>query len=168
WEAYQRVNRRFAQVTADYAERDATVWVQDYHLQMVPAMLRQLRPDLRIGFFMHIPFPPAELFMQLPRRAELLRGMLGADLVGFQTSAGADNFLRIVARILGAHVTPAALPGPVAVSGNNWGGGEIELDGRIVRARAFPISIDVGEMEELGRREEIIERAARLRADLGD
>ena len=91
WEAYQRVNRRFAQVTADYAERDSVVWVQDYHLQLVPQLLRDLRPDLRIGFFMHIPFPPAELFMQLPRRAELLRGILGADLVGFQTAAGADN-----------------------------------------------------------------------------
>ena len=168
WEAYQRVNRRFAQLTADYAERDAIVWVQDYHLQLVPAMLRELRPDLRIGFFMHIPFPPAELFMQLPRRAELLRGMLGADLVGFQTSAGADNFLRIVSRILGTPVTPAVLPGPVAVSGNNWGGGEIEVDGRVVQARSFPISIDVGEMEELGRREDIIERAAKLRADLGE
>ena len=59
--------------------------MQDYHLQLVPAMLRELRPDLRIGFFLHIPFPPPELFMQLPRRAELLRGMLGADLVGFQS-----------------------------------------------------------------------------------
>src|SRR5215831_12369706 len=57
WEAYQRVNRRFAQVTADYAERDSMIWVQDYHLQLVPALLRELRPDLRIGFFMHIPFP---------------------------------------------------------------------------------------------------------------
>ncbi len=105
WEAYQRVNRRFAQVAADFAERGSMVWVQDYHLQLVPAMLRELRPDLRIGFFMHIPFPPAELFMQLPRRAELLRGMLGADLVGFQTAAGADNFARLVARLLGAQVT---------------------------------------------------------------
>ena len=77
WEAYERVNRRFAQATADYAERNAMVWIQDYHLQLVPAMLRALRPDLRIGFFMHIPFPPVELFMQLPRRTELLRGMLG-------------------------------------------------------------------------------------------
>jgi trehalose 6-phosphate synthase len=157
WEAYQRVNRRFAQMTADFAERDSIVWVQDYHLQLVPAMLRELRPDLRIGFFMHIPFPPAELFMQLPRRAELLRGMLGADLLGFQTAAGADNFVRIVARLLGAQVT-----------GNGVGGGEIEVDGRTVLARAFPISIDVGEMEELGRHPDVIERAVRLRADLGD
>ena len=106
WEAYQRVNRRFAQVTADYAERDSMIWVQDYHLQLVPKLLRDLRPDLRIGFFMHIPFPPAELFMQLPRRAELLRGILGADLVGFQTAVGADNFARLCARLLGVEVTP--------------------------------------------------------------
>ena len=78
--------------------------------------------------------------MQLPRRAELLRGMLGADLLGFQTAAGADNFVRIVARLLGAQVT-----------GNGVGGGEIEVDGRTVLARAFPISIDVGEMRRRSR-----------------
>ena len=88
WEAYQRVNRRFAEAAAEVAEPGAVVWVQDYHLQLVPGLLRELRPDLRIGFFLHVPFPPPELFMQLPRRAELLRGMLGADLVGFQRAAG--------------------------------------------------------------------------------
>ena len=84
WDAYLRVNRRFAEAAAEVAEADATVWVQDYHLQLVPRLLRELRPDVRIGFFLHVPFPPPELFTQLPRRAELLRGMLGADLVGFQ------------------------------------------------------------------------------------
>jgi trehalose 6-phosphate synthase len=152
WEAYQRVNRRFAQVTADYAERNAMVWVQDYHLQLVPAMLRELRPDLRIGFFMHIPFPPSELFMQLPRRSELLRGMLGADLVGFQTAAGAENFCRLAARLLGVAVT----------------GSKLDIDGRTVRTGPFPISIDFDEMQTLGRRPDVIERAAALRADLGD
>jgi trehalose 6-phosphate synthase len=160
WEAYQRVNRRFAQVTADYAERDGIVWVQDYHLQLVPAMLRQLRPDLRIGFFMHIPFPPAELFMQLPRRAELLRGILGADLVGFQTAGGADNFVRLAARLLDTPTTTAI--------GDQGGGGTVEIDGRQVLARAFPISIDVAEMEHLGRSPEVLDRAAKLRSDLGD
>jgi trehalose 6-phosphate synthase len=151
WEAYQRVNRRFAQVTADRAERDAIVWIQDYHLQLVPAMLRAMRPDLRIGFFMHIPYPPAELFMQLPRRGELLRGLLGADLVGFQTSAGADNFLRLVHRLLGVEVN----------------GRDIQVEERTVRAQAFPISIDVAEMENLGRNPDVIERARKLREDLG-
>jgi len=158
WEAYQRVNRRFAQVTADYAERDSMVWVQDYHLQLVPALLRELRPDLRIGFFMHIPFPPTELFMQLPRRAELLRGMLGADLVGFQTAAGADNFARLCGRLLGVVTEPTA--------GEH--GARVEIDGRIVRLGAFPISIDVAEMQELGRNADVLERAKKLRSDLGD
>jgi trehalose 6-phosphate synthase len=152
WEAYQRVNRRFAQVAADYAERNAMVWIQDYHLQLVPALLRELRPDLRIGFFMHIPFPPSELFMQLPRRSELLRGMLGADLVGFQTAAGAENFTRLAARLLGVEVN----------------GSKMDIDGRTARTCAFPISIDVAEMENLGRNVGVIERAAALRADLGD
>jgi trehalose 6-phosphate synthase len=107
---------------------------------------------------MHIPFPPAELFMQLPRRAELLHGLLGADLVGFQTKAGAENFIRIACRLLGAQATPNAA----------LGGGEILLDGRKTSVGAFPISIDVSEMEELGRRPDVIERAAKLRADLGD
>ncbi len=157
WESYQRVNRRFAEVTAHFAEPNAVVWVQDYHLQLVPAMLRAMRPDVRIGFFLHIPFPPAELFMQLPKRAELVRGMLGADLVGFQTAAGADNFTRLAARLLDAPATPEP-----------DGGSCIEVDDRRVLARAFPISIDVAEMEELGRRPEVVERAAKLRADLGD
>ena len=79
----------------------ATVWVQDYQLQLVPAMLRERRPDLRIGFFLHIPFPPIELFMQLPQREEIIRGLLGADLVGFQTPLGAQNFLHLAHHLLG-------------------------------------------------------------------
>jgi trehalose 6-phosphate synthase len=156
WEAYQRVNRRFAQVTADYAERGAMVWVQDYHLQLVPEMLREMRPDLRIGFFMHIPFPPTELFMQLPRRVELLRGILGADLVGFHTSAGADNFTRLAERLLGVETAPAT-------SGHHIAVGE-----RTVRTGGFPISIDFNEMAELGRNPDVILRAKKLRGDLGD
>jgi trehalose 6-phosphate synthase len=68
WEAYVRVNRTFADRAAGFAAERALVWVQDYQLQLVPAMLRQTRPDLRIGFFLHIPFPPVELFLQLPWR----------------------------------------------------------------------------------------------------
>lgn len=158
WEAYQRVNRRFAQCTADYAERGSVVWVQDYHLQLLPGLLRALRPDVRIGFFMHIPFPPSELFMQLPRRAELLRGLLGADLVGFQTTAGADNFARLCTRLLGASVSGSAADG----------GAQIEFDGRVIRTGAFPISIDVKEMDDLGRDPDVVRRAKEIRADLGD
>ena len=84
WDSYVDVNRRFAERAADRAAENATVWVQDYQLQLVPQLLRELRPDLRIGFFLHIPFPPAELFQQLPWRRQILEGLLGADLVGFQ------------------------------------------------------------------------------------
>ena len=77
WDAYVKVNQRFADRTAAVAEQGAVVWVQDYQLQLVPAMLRELRPDLRIGFFLHIPFPPTELFQQLPWRDQILRGPAG-------------------------------------------------------------------------------------------
>ena len=89
WESYVTVNQRFADAAAKFAAKDAIVWVQDYQLQLVPAMLRELRPDLRIGFYLHIPFPPAELFSQLPWRRQILEGLLGADLVGFQLSGAA-------------------------------------------------------------------------------
>ncbi|WP_091613624.1 alpha,alpha-trehalose-phosphate synthase (UDP-forming) [Micromonospora mirobrigensis] len=151
WEAYQRVNQRFAEVAAEVAEPGGVVWVQDYHLQLVPALLRELRPDLRIGFFLHVPFPPPELFMQLPRRAELLRGMLGADLIGFQRAQAAHNFAQLVAKVLELPATDR----------------QIAVDDREVRVGAFPVSIDTAEMAALAARPEVAERARRLRQDLG-
>jgi trehalose 6-phosphate synthase len=152
WDAYLRVNQRFADATAAVADKNATVWVQDYQLQLVPALLREQRPDLRIGFFLHIPFPPVELFMQLPKRVEILRGLLGADLVGFQRPLGAQNFLRLTRHLLGLRPR----------------GNVVEIDGREVRADAFPISIDVGEIEALAKSQVVQERAARIRAELGE
>ena len=92
WEAYQQVNERFAEAAAELAAPGATVWVHDYQLQLVPQLLRRLRPDVRIGFFLHIPFPPVELFMRLPWRTQIIQGLLGADLIGFQLPGGARNF----------------------------------------------------------------------------
>jgi trehalose 6-phosphate synthase len=152
WEAYQTVNRRFAAAAAQAAPPGAIVWIQDYHLQLVPALLRELRPDLRIGFFMHIPFPPPELFKQLPRRAELLRGLLGADLVGFQNSGGVHNFLRLAERLLGLRVRHQ----------------EIEVGDRVVRVGAFPISIDVAALERIAMSPRVRLRAEQIRADLGN
>jgi len=152
WEAYQTVNRRFAAAAAQAAPPGAIVWIQDYHLQLVPALLRELRPDLRIGFFMHIPFPPPELFKQLPRRAELLRGLLGADLVGFQNSGGVHNLLRLAERVLGLRVRHQ----------------EIESGDRVVRVGAFPISIDVAALEGIAMSPQVELRAEQIRADLGN
>jgi trehalose 6-phosphate synthase len=152
WETYRSVNRRFAEAAAEVAEPGAAVWVQDYHLQLVPQMLRELRPDLLIGFFMHVPFPPPELFMQLPRRLELLRGMLGADLVGFQRPQAAHNVAQLAAKLLDAQ----------------GGDDAILLDGRVVRTRAFPVSIDVAEMRSLNARPYVTTYARQLRHDLGE
>jgi len=152
WDAYVTVNRRFAERAAEAAAEGATVWVQDYQLQLVPQMLRDLRPDLRIGFYLHIPFPPGELFQQLPWRRQILEGLLGADLVGFQLPGAAANFVRLVRQRVGhkTHRDRVHLP-----------------DGRTVRAEAFPISIDAAGFEELSRRDAVVERAAEIRTALG-
>ncbi len=94
WDAYSAVNERFAAQLADVSPPNATVWVHDYQLQLVPAMLRKQRPDLTIGFFLHIPFPPFELFSRLPWRSEIIQGLLGCDLIGFQTSSGGTRSSR--------------------------------------------------------------------------
>src|SRR5436853_1213728 len=98
WDRYVEVNRRFAEATSRAAAKDATIWVQDYQLQLVPKMLRELRPDLTIGFFLHIPFPPVELFLQMPWRTEITEGLLGADLVGFHLPGRAQNFMTLARR----------------------------------------------------------------------
>jgi len=153
WETYRAVNRRFAEAAAEVAEPGAAIWVQDYHLQLVPQLLRELRPDVLIGFFLHVPFPPPELFMQLPRRVELLRGMLGADLVGFQRPQAAHNVAQLAVTLLGAQT----------VSDD-----EIVVDGRTVRTGAFPVSIDVAEMQALATRPDVMNHAKQLRHSLGE
>jgi trehalose 6-phosphate synthase len=127
--------------------------VHDYQLQLVPAMLREARPDLTIGFFLHIPFPPAELFQQLPWRRQILEGLLGADLVGFQRPNNAQNFVRLVRQRVGhkTHRDLVYLP-----------------DGRTVQAAAFPISIDSTGLEKLARSASVEARAKEIREQLGN
>lgn len=157
WESYVAVNRRFANAAAEVASHGATVWVQDYQLQLVPRMLRDARPDLVIGFFNHIPFPPYGIYSQLPWRKQILDGLLGADLIGFQRVADAGNFSRAVRRLFGYTTRGSAID---------------VTDGtgkkRRVIARHFPISIDAGSFEEMARRPEIQERARQIREDLGN
>jgi trehalose 6-phosphate synthase len=153
WHEYVEVNRRFAEKAAELAAPNATVWVHDYQMQMVPQLLRELRPDLRIGFYLHIPFPPAELFQQLPWRRQILEGILGADLVGFQLPGAAQNFVRLVRQRVGhkTHRDLVYLP-----------------DGRTVRAAAFPISIDAAGFEELASSDIVARRAQTIRELLGN
>lgn len=152
WWRYVEVNRRFAEAAAKALGPDGTVWIHDYQLQLVPGMLRELRPDARIGFFLHIPFPPVELFAQLPWRQQLLEGLLGADLVGFHTKNGVQNFIRTCKRYGEVDGTTTTLA----------------YKGREVRVGPFPISIDVGEFETRASDPQVIQRAAQLRQMLGD
>ncbi|MGD8868918.1 MAG: trehalose-6-phosphate synthase, partial [Gemmatimonadales bacterium] len=78
WRRYAEINRRFAELVADAASEGARLWIHDYHLQLAPGLVRQLRPDLRIGFFLHTPFPPEELFNRLPWRRQIVEGLLGS------------------------------------------------------------------------------------------
>ncbi|GAA1382723.1 alpha,alpha-trehalose-phosphate synthase (UDP-forming) [Catellatospora chokoriensis] len=150
-QAYHSVNHRFAAAAAQLAAPGALVWVHDYHLQLVPGMLRKLRPDLRIGFFLHIPFPPVELFCQLPMRDDIMRGLLGSDLVGFQHPQGTTNFARLAAHLLDAELAD----------------GVIKHESGVTAAATFPISIDVAGQQQLATEPPIRARADEIRRELG-
>lgn len=151
WRQYVAVNERYAKETAQIAAPGATVWVQDYHLQLVPSMLRQLRPDVRIGFFLHIPFPPEDLFIRLPWRRSILEGILGADVVGFQTANDARNFTRLVARLTPGVRSPY----------------RVQLHGRSIRVKAYPISVDAERFDKTARDPAVLARAKAIADRLG-
>jgi trehalose 6-phosphate synthase len=156
WDAYVRVNQRFAEASAAVASENATVWVQDYQLQLVPKMLRELRPDLTIGYFHHIPFPAYGLYSQLPWRRQVLEGLLGADVIGFQRVADAGNFARAVRRQLRYQTKASGITVP-AEDGTT----------RTALAKAFPISIDASSYIELAQRDDVKARAREIRESLG-
>ena len=158
WDSYVSVNQRFANAVAAVTAPGGTVWVQDYQLQLVPRMLRQARPDLTIGFFNHIPFPAYGIFSQLPWRTQIVEGLLGADVIGFQRVADAGNFSRAVRRLLGFSAKSPVIEVPARG----------EHPARQVVAKAFPISIDAAGFEELAHQPEVQARAAQIRRDLGN
>nr|WP_208402794.1 trehalose-6-phosphate synthase [Lysinibacter cavernae] len=157
WVAYQRVNQRFAEAAAAISANGATVWVHDYQLQLVPRILRSIRPDLTIGYFNHIPFPAYGIFSQLPWRKQIINGVLGADVIGFQRPADAGNFQRSVRRLLGYETKSARVLEP-------------QSDGsfRPIVAKSFPISIDSAGFERLARQPEVQARAKEIRSQLGE
>lgn len=159
WDRYVKVNRRFAEAAADAAEPGATVWVHDYHLQLVPEMLRELRPDVQIGFFLHIPFPAFGLFGQLPWRRQVLEGLLGADVVGFQRESDAVNFREAVRRFVGAPSNGNLVVLPATAE---------QPGGRRVLAQEFPISIDAEAFERLASSPDVQARARQIRVELGN
>ena len=131
WRTYREVNRRYAQTIAQHANPGDFVWVHDYQLMHVASELRPLRPDARVAFFLHIPFPPLDVFVKLPWRTALLHALLQYDVLGFQTQRDRRNF----ADCLRALLPDVALAGRGPVT-------EAQVGERRVRIGSFPISID--------------------------
>lgn len=129
WHAYQKVNKLFSTAVRKQSSQDATVWIQDYQLMLLPALVRQALPSAKIGYFHHIPFPSYEIYRLLPERRELIEGLMGADLVGFHIYDYARHFASSVNHLLGTTSDQ----------------GVIEYQGRRVKVDAFPIGIDYGQ-----------------------
>lgn len=135
WEIYREINQRFADaVIANYAPGDL-IWVHDFHLFLVPGMIRAAIPDAPIGFFLHVPFPTADVFRTLPHRTELLRGLLGASLVGFHTASYLRYFSTALTELLG-------LPTDID---------RVTLGDRTVRLGVFPVGIEAPAFEAVAR-----------------
>jgi len=151
WHTYQRVNRRFATTVARSATCGARVLVQDYQLMLVPRMLRELRPDLRIAFFLHTPFPSPDIVATCPEHVELLHGLLGADLVGVQTSRDSRHLRQCAFELLDADAKPDF----------------VRHGARRTAIGAFPVAIDAGHVHELASRADVAAHASAIRASTG-
>ncbi|HEU4697701.1 MAG TPA: bifunctional alpha,alpha-trehalose-phosphate synthase (UDP-forming)/trehalose-phosphatase [Gemmatimonadales bacterium] len=134
WGVYEAANRRFAECVASHWRPGDMVWVHDYQLLLVPGFLRELVPEARIGFFLHIPFPSSEVFRALPEREAILRGLLGADLIGFHTAGYLRHFVSSLTHLLGLDVGLSSL----------------SYDGREVRLGVFPMGVDAHAYAALG------------------
>ncbi len=154
WVQYVKVNEVFRDSLLKVVRPNDTIWVQDYHLMLLPRLLREAMPDVPIGFFLHTPFPSYDVFRTLPTRwrREILEGILGADLIGFHTIDYTQHFLRCILRILGIE--------------NNFG--QALVDGeRAVRIDTFPMGIDYGQIRDSVKTDSVQQEAQALRDRLG-
>jgi trehalose 6-phosphate synthase/phosphatase len=152
WTRYERVNRVFAEIAVRESHPDEVLWVQDFHLALVPRLVRQHRPEMPIGIFWHVPFPPESLMRILPWRAEFLRGMLGSSLIGFHTQSYATHFLNCCEGILGLKVDRARE--------------EVMVDNRRVKVGAFPLGIPSDFFADLAASPRVQARTERIRRAL--
>ena len=151
WESYERGNRVFADAVVEVWKRGDTIWVHDYHLMLVPQLLREMLPEAEIGFSLHIPFPSLELFRLLPWREQILEGLLGADLLGFHTFDYTSHFLDSVHRLLGYESTM----GKITTS-------------HIAKADVFPIGIDFERFAGTAQTRQVQAEIRRFKRSLGD
>jgi trehalose 6-phosphate synthase/phosphatase len=152
WKSYTQVNRRFAELTAKHYQPGDMIWVHDYQLALVPALLREMIPDAQIGFFLHIPFPSSEVFRILPWREEILRGMMGADLIGFHTDSYLHHFRQSLLRVLSIGSDGEAL----------------QYNGRQVRLGVFPMGIDADHFKRLAENASVVAEAEAIRKKAGN
>jgi trehalose 6-phosphate synthase/phosphatase len=152
WHAYQEVNELFAERVASSYQPGDSIWVHDYQLMLVPGMLRARLPGARIGFFLHIPFPSYEVFRTLPWRREILEGLVGADLVAFHTLAYARSFAYAVRQVLSF----------------DPGVDRVDIGGRDVHIRAFPMGIDPERFERLANDPRVQAELDAIRESAGD
>lgn len=132
WESYKKVNEKFAEIILENLEEGDKVWVHDYQLLLVPQMIKEKRPDVSVGCFLHIPFPSYEIFRTIPWREEILKGMLGADLIGFHTYDYERHFISSVSRILRYETNINS----------------IHVGNRLVKVDSFPMGIDYEKFHE--------------------
>jgi trehalose 6-phosphate synthase/phosphatase len=154
WQQYRKVNESFGAALLDAIREDDTIWIHDYHLMLLPHLIRKASPKIRIGFFLHIPFPQFEIFRLMPGRwrREILEGLLGADVIGFHTHDYGEYFLRCVQRILG--------------HGHHMG--QLALGDRMVKVRTFPMGIDFNKFHEAAKQTEVQREREELEGRLLD
>jgi len=152
WDAYKKVNEVFLNAIEEHAGPEDTIWVHDYHLMLLPGLLREKFPSSKIGFFLHIPFPSFEIFRLLPWRKEIAEGLLGADLIGFHTYDYARHFLSSVRRILGHEHTF----------------GQILTSNRAIKVDAFPMGIDYERYSQASETKEVEREIEKIRKKVGD
>ncbi|KAI8982541.1 glycosyltransferase family 20-domain-containing protein [Pilobolus umbonatus] len=140
WEKYVEVNNRYADLVVENYQEDDIIWIHDYHLLLLPDILRQRLPKARIGLFVHSPFPSSEIFRCLPKRQEILKGMLGANLVGFQTYANSRHFISTSTRVLGYESTPDG----------------VEYEDHFCHVGTFPIGIDVEAVDSIRKSADVV------------
>lgn len=152
WKTYKQVNSQFCDEVLKVAKPGDRIWVHDYQLMLLPQLLRRKLPGSEIGFFLHIPWPSFELFRLLPWRQEILKGLLGADLIGFHTYDYVRHFLSSVCRITGLeHVL-----------------GNVSISNRVVKVDAFPMGIDYERYSQAIEHPGVQKEAKKIRRKIGD
>jgi len=151
WSVYKKVNEKFLNVVTEIAKPGDIIWIHDYHLMLLPNLLRKEKPAVKIGFFLHIPFPPFEMFRLLPWRRDLIEGLLGADLIGFHIYDYVQNFLQCVHRLLGYEHEL----------------GRLIVEDRVVKVDAFPMGIDYDKFRNIASSSQVEEEVKKIHKKLG-